>query len=94
MGPDPRFKGGDPEHWMERKTALKQVLKLAPKSTQLHQVYAFDEQPGSIDRATSTFAQIEAPETDPSEQPAETVDAELVEPESEWVNPVTGEVKA
>ena len=96
VGPDPRFKGGDPEHWMERKTALKQVLKLAPKSTQLHQVYAFDEQPGSIERATSTFAQIEAPETDPAEQPAEaeTVDAELVEPESEWVNPVTGEVKA
>ena len=38
----------DPEHWMERKTALKQVLKLAPKATQMQQVYAVDEQPGRM----------------------------------------------
>ena len=34
----------DPEHWMERKTALKQVLKLAPKATSLGQVQALDEE--------------------------------------------------
>ena len=33
---------------MERKTALKQVLKLAPKATQMQQVYAVDEQPGRM----------------------------------------------
>ena len=82
----------DPEHWMDRKTALKQVLKLAPKSTQLHNVYAFDEQPGSIDKATSTFAQIEAPE--PTEridqETGEVLDAELVDeqlPADPWGNP-------
>ena len=41
----------DPEHWMERKTALKQVLKLAPKSTKLAQTYAVDEKPATITQA-------------------------------------------
>lgn len=41
----------DAEHWMERKTALKQVLKLAPKATQMQQLYAVDEQPGSVQTA-------------------------------------------
>ena len=36
----------DPEHWMERKTVLKQVLKLAPKSTKLQWAMAVDEKPG------------------------------------------------
>ncbi len=36
----------DPEHWMERKTVLKQVLKLAPKSTSLQWAFAVDEKPG------------------------------------------------
>lgn len=39
----------DPEHWMERKTALRQVLKLAPKSTQLAALDQYDERPGSLD---------------------------------------------
>ncbi len=34
----------DPEHWMERKTALKQVLKLMPKSTELYAAMSADEQ--------------------------------------------------
>lgn len=37
----------DPQHWMERKTALKQVLKLAPKSTRLHLAEKVDEHLGS-----------------------------------------------
>lgn len=40
----------DPQHWMERKTALKQVLKLMPKSAHLASAMEVDEQPGSISR--------------------------------------------
>lgn len=36
----------DPEKWMERKTALKQVLKLAPKSTRLDRAMNSDESGG------------------------------------------------
>ena len=36
----------DPEHWLARKTALRQVLKLAPKSTALAAAVAADEQSG------------------------------------------------
>lgn len=38
----------DPERWMERKTALKQVLKLMPKSVELAQIQAVDEKPGNL----------------------------------------------
>lgn len=37
----------DPQRWMERKTALKQVLKLAPKSTRLDLATRFDESAGT-----------------------------------------------
>ncbi len=37
----------DPERWMERKTALIQVLKLAPKSTSLVSALAVDERSGA-----------------------------------------------
>lgn len=37
----------DPERWMERKTALKQVLKLAPKTTRLDAAIRSDEQTGT-----------------------------------------------
>ena len=37
----------DPEKWMERKTALRQVLKLAPKSTRLDRAMSSDEATGS-----------------------------------------------
>lgn len=47
VGPDKRFKGGDPMHWMERKTALKQLMKLLPKSTTLQQALDADERTGS-----------------------------------------------
>ena len=75
----------DPEHWMERKTALKQVLKLAPKATQLVAVQQVDEQPGSIQRA-ATIAQVEAPVIESASEAidpetGEVLDGELVEPE-------------
>lgn len=37
----------DPQHWMERKTALKQVLKLAPKTTRLDAAIRSDEHTGT-----------------------------------------------
>ena len=75
-------KGGsvrDPEHWMEKKTALKQVLKLAPKATQLAEVQAADEQVGSIQRAAQ-IARVEAPDgVDPDT--GEVLEGELVDTE-------------
>lgn len=53
----------DPEHWMERKIALKQVLKLMPKAVELAQVMAVDETVGSIaaaQRITDEHHEIEA----------------------------------
>ena len=38
----------DSAHWMERKTALKQILKLMPKSVELVQAMAVDETVGSM----------------------------------------------
>ncbi len=37
----------DPQHWMERKVALKQVLKLAPKTTRLDTAIRADDRPGT-----------------------------------------------
>lgn len=43
VGPDSRFKAGDPMKWMERKTAVRQLVKLLPRSTSLtHAVEAED----------------------------------------------------
>lgn len=37
----------DPQHWMERKTVLKQALKLAPKTTRLDAAIASDDRAGT-----------------------------------------------
>ncbi len=37
----------DPQHWMERKTVLKQLFKMLPKSTQLQQAMSADEREGN-----------------------------------------------
>lgn len=83
VGPDPRFKGGDPEHWMERKTALRQVIKLAPKSTQLQMLDHADER---------TFRNVEAAQqvVAPDHVAIEAPEAEGTPPEQ--INPETGEV--
>jgi recombination protein RecT len=48
VGPDPRFKGGDPQRWMERKTALRQLFKLLPKDPNLTKaIDADDKQSGT-----------------------------------------------
>lgn len=43
----PQGKIDDPQRWMERKTALKQVLKLAPKTTRLDMALRTDENDGT-----------------------------------------------
>lgn len=53
----------DPQHWMERKTALKQVLKLAPKSTRLDMAIKADEASGAeLSRSMDIPAIAESPE--------------------------------
>lgn len=66
----------DPEHWMERKTALKQVLKLMPKSVELAHVAQVDETVGSFAVARgikdgSGLPQIEHAEAQSDTTPAE-----------------------
>lgn len=63
----------DPEHWMERKTALKQVLKLMPKSTELTNAIRTDETVGSM-AVGKAIASGDQPET-------------LDYPEAEFVTP-------
>lgn len=71
----------DPEHWMARKTALKQVLKLAPKATQMAAVQSVDEQVGSIQRAAQ-IAHVEVPDgVDPDT--GEVLEGELMDTETD-----------
>lgn len=74
----------DPQHWMSRKTALKQVLKLAPKSTALAAAMVIDEQTvGGVHQVTgleSVAATVAAiAEASPELEPGEPVDAETGE---------------
>jgi recombination protein RecT len=58
----------DPQHWMERKTAVRQLVKLLPKSTTLIRALAADEHSGRELQADLVAArQIEAP---PANAPA------------------------
>lgn len=75
----------DPEHWMERKTVIRQVLKLMPKSPELTAAMAVDERRGSIDAARAIKDGLPVPE-----QPY--IEGEIVGDEPpENVNPETGE---
>jgi recombination protein RecT len=77
----------DPQHWMERKTALKQVLKLMPKSTQLISALTVDEQVGS------QLAAVKAPEAIADrDEPVAEIEATAPEAVPENIDPVTGEV--
>lgn len=82
----------DPEHWMERKTVLKQVLKLAPKSTSLQWAMAVDEKPGGDLSAERVHVAITAGDVMPAPDDQDTTDAELGDEVPEGVDPVTGEV--
>lgn len=70
----------DPQHWMERKTVLKQLLKVMPKSTRLQQVLVADEQTGTELRAEQMPAQVM--QTNPA----------AIEYVPSDVDPTTGEV--
>jgi len=70
----------DPQHWMERKTVLRQLVKRLPRSTALNSAMAFDEHSGSELAALRAPEQITAgaddsnhafPEAELVEDPAE-----------------------
>lgn len=87
----------DPERWMERKTALIQVLKLAPKSTSLVSALAVDERSGAdlwnSNAASAINTGMGLPElphlvmeedgTRIDQRTGELVDAVIVEPEEQ-----------
>lgn len=51
----------DPQHWMERKTVLRQLFKLTPKSTQLATAIEADERSGTELHAEQVAAKQDAP---------------------------------
>lgn len=59
VGPDPRFKAGDPMRWLERKTAIRQLVKILPQSTTLAAAAEADERTGT-DLRRNPVAEIEA----------------------------------
>ncbi|AOT24330.1 RecT-like DNA pairing protein [Propionibacterium phage B3] len=66
----------DPEHWMERKTALLQVMKMAPKSTDLASAASVDGTVQTVEAA----AQVAAASTGPvNPTTGEVLEAEPVE---------------
>ena len=72
----------DPQHWMERKTAIRQLVKLLPKSTALAAAAKADERDGHelyAERVAERHA-IEAPANVDTDT-GEVID---VEPEQEW----------
>ena len=70
----------DPMHWMEKKTALRQLVKLMPKSTELAAGFVHD---GGVRRD---------PAPDALERDPDVIDAEAIdEPEVEF-DPESGEV--
>lgn len=78
----------DPERWMERKTVLRQLVKLLPRSTQLNHALVADERSGT-DLASSRIPEAITggePAVDP--QTGEVLDGELVDdPNSQWDAP-------
>lgn len=54
----------DPQHWMERKTALRQLFKLLPKSTQMMAALEAEDRTGTElhrDRVIEATVQVEVP---------------------------------
>ncbi len=84
VGPDPRFKGGDPQHWMERKTVLKQLFKLIPKSVQLQRALESDEKSGRdlyAERVQETVVAQQVIEAAPEPPPVDEQTGEIGWPE-------------
>lgn len=79
----------DPQHWMERKTVLRQLIKRLPRSTQLVNAAAVDERTGTdlaAHKVPESISENRAPEIAPAEhidqETGEVVNAEIV-PEEE-----------
>jgi phage RecT family recombinase len=66
----PSGKIPDPMHWMERKTALRQLVKLLPKSTNLVAALAVDEQRGGAARRATSSRLHDDPAPAKSETPS------------------------
>ncbi len=84
----------DPEHWMARKTALRQVLKLAPKSSAMAAAMAADEHAGR-DAARSAGVAVQLPDAPNISTVAGSIEPPHGEPparEEEVIDEVTGEV--
>lgn len=81
----------DPQHWMERKTALKQVLKLMPKNVEVGYVMRADEQTGSLAVAKAVATKTALPELPPPDVNVETGEVDQGEPP--WVNPMEQEAQ-
>jgi recombination protein RecT len=92
----------DPQRWMERKTALRQLVKLLPKSANLSAALAVDEQPGSVLANRKVAAAIVdddaipelPPAADNDEAPAnvDTVTGEVIEPTDEEIAAMAAEM--
>lgn len=70
----------DPQHWMERKTVLKQLLKVMPKSTRLQYALDADERPGT------ELSQQHVPDAITRPEPA------ALAATAETIDPATGEI--
>jgi recombinational DNA repair protein RecT len=73
----------DPMHWMERKTVLRQLFKLLPKSTEMATAVDVDERTGSDLRATGA-----TPLPAAIEQGVDVITGEIVD-ETAWPTAAT-----
>lgn len=89
----PSGKIPDPMHWMERKTALRQLLKTLPKSTSLAAAISADEVNGSTLRGRQLGQPVEqAPEITGPAQNDDDTDNSAKPHFPTGINPETGEV--
>jgi recombination protein RecT len=71
----------DPMHWMERKSALKQLFKLLPKSTTLVNAVNVDEQSGSVLASAHVPEQITSGHVEPTPPNVDSETGEVVDAE-------------
>lgn len=86
IGPSGQIK--DPMRWMERKTALRQLFKLLPKSATMVAAIAVDEQKGSVLLERAVPSAVAAGESF-AQLPASTADEARAQIESQQANRVT-----
>lgn len=85
----------DPQHWMERKTVLRQLLKLLPRQTRVDAAMDADEQAGrelARERVPLRIMEQSPPQPESQQAPAIATPDEPPEDVPEGVDPATGEV--